>query len=467
MRRVGELVAIDDEAERAVRRRERPLGDALDEALGAAPVLDQVGDRADLEAVRLREHEEIGKPRHRAVGVHDLAQHRRGSEARRAPRGRSMLRCARAREHAARLRDQRKHVSRLHDVGGLRVGRRRHADRVRAIRGGNARGDAVRRFDRHREIGAVHRAVLRDHRREIEALGVRRGDRHADQSAAVCRQEVDLLGRDEIGGEDEIALVLAVLLVDEDGHPPGLEVGDEIGNGERLMARPSKGTRILLWAGIGRYGCREFPRHVLPGEASGRRAAVDASQSVCPPFSVASNASRCHDVRSRTAAGRMQAAEGGVQFGIILVEKYYAQCIRSRPDRRRLGRRHDSCSESRTRQRHGKEVQPGLLEATGPRVHEAVGAGIQKITAAPGKQHLGPVAVGPHLLRLAQGREAGGLHDRDCQERRASRFRRPASPWRRRTSTGPRSTPSFRWRSPRRRARRKAKTKAEAAFVHL
>ena len=32
-----------------------------------------------------------------------------------------------------------------------------------------------------------------------------------------------------------------------------------------------------------------------------------------------------------------------------------------------------------------KEVQPGLLEATGPRVHEAVAAGIQKITAAPGK----------------------------------------------------------------------------------
>ena len=51
MRRVGELVAIDDEAERAVRRRERPLGDALDQPLGAAPVLDEVGDRADLEAV--------------------------------------------------------------------------------------------------------------------------------------------------------------------------------------------------------------------------------------------------------------------------------------------------------------------------------------------------------------------------------------------------------------------------------
>ena len=32
-----------------------------------------------------------------------------------------------------------------------------------------------------------------------------------------------------------------------------------------------------------------------------------------------------------------------------------------------------------------KELQPGLLEATGPRTHEAVGAGIHKITATPGK----------------------------------------------------------------------------------
>ena len=31
-------------------------------------------------------------------------------------------------------------------------------------------------------------------------------------------------------------------------------------------------------------------------------------------------------------------------------------------------------------------VQPGLLEVTGPRVNDAVGAGIQKITATPGKR---------------------------------------------------------------------------------
>jgi hypothetical protein len=32
-----------------------------------------------------------------------------------------------------------------------------------------------------------------------------------------------------------------------------------------------------------------------------------------------------------------------------------------------------------------KAVQPGLLEVTGPRVNDAVAAGIQKITAVPGK----------------------------------------------------------------------------------
>jgi hypothetical protein len=37
-------------------------------------------------------------------------------------------------------------------------------------------------------------------------------------------------GRDVVGGEDEVALVLAVFLVDEDDHLAGGEVGDELGN---------------------------------------------------------------------------------------------------------------------------------------------------------------------------------------------------------------------------------------------
>ena len=133
MRGIGELVAVDDEPERAVRRRERPLGDALDQPLGAAPVRDEIGDRADLQAVGAREDDEIGEPRHRAVGVHDLAEHGRRREPRERGQVAARLGVTGAGEHAARLRDQRKHVPGLHDVGRLGVGRGGHADRVRAV----------------------------------------------------------------------------------------------------------------------------------------------------------------------------------------------------------------------------------------------------------------------------------------------------------------------------------------------
>ena len=34
-----------------------------------------------------------------------------------------------------------------------------------------------------------------------------------------------------VGGDDQVALVLAILLVDEDHHPAGGQLGDELGNG--------------------------------------------------------------------------------------------------------------------------------------------------------------------------------------------------------------------------------------------
>ena len=190
-----------------------------------------------------------------------------------------------------------------------------------------------------------------------------------------------IFGRDMVGGEHEVAFVLAVFLVDEDDHAAGAQVGDESGMGERLMARPWKGNAHFtlgcnwpIWRqGRGRFALGK-PRAA---------AAVDPSQSVCPPSSVVSNVQRWHD--SPVPAGcRAHAGRGRAECSssISPVEISYAQCIRSRPDRRRLGRRHDSSSESRSQANVTvKAVQPGLLEATGPRVHEAVNAGIQKIAA--------------------------------------------------------------------------------------
>ncbi len=56
--------------------------------------------------------------------------------------------------------------------------------------------------------------------RQVEQPAAFLRERQADQAAAVARHEVDRFGRDEIGGDDEVALVFAVFFVDED-HPSG------------------------------------------------------------------------------------------------------------------------------------------------------------------------------------------------------------------------------------------------------
>jgi hypothetical protein len=50
----------------------------------------------------------------------------------------------------------------------------------------------------------------------------------AHQAARVADHEVHRLGRRELRGDDEIALVFAVLVIDEDEHPPCPRLGDEV-----------------------------------------------------------------------------------------------------------------------------------------------------------------------------------------------------------------------------------------------
>ena len=70
--------------------------------------------------------------------------------------------------------------------------------------------------------------IARGHRRQLQALAALFGQREADQAAPEAGHEVDRLGRHVIGREDQVALVLAVFLVDEDDHAAGGEVGDEL-----------------------------------------------------------------------------------------------------------------------------------------------------------------------------------------------------------------------------------------------
>ena len=126
--------------------------------------------------------------------------------------------CARKRKHVPGPRE----IRRL----GPRVDRREH--RVRAIAGGNARARRVLRFDRDAERCAEPRGVLIDHQRNLELVEPLAGHRHADQPAAVFRHEVDRLRRHLLGGEGQIALVLAIFVVADDDDLAGAKRVDGV-----------------------------------------------------------------------------------------------------------------------------------------------------------------------------------------------------------------------------------------------
>src|SRR3546814_20476716 len=83
-------------------------------------------------------------------------------------------------------------------------------------------------------------------------------EREADQPAPVRRHEVDRVGGHHLRGDDEIALVLAILLVDEDEHAAVLRLVDDLfGAGEEGVAlMRERGVRI--GPDIAPYGVRSW-----------------------------------------------------------------------------------------------------------------------------------------------------------------------------------------------------------------
>ncbi len=193
-------------------------------------MLDEARDRADFETVRLGEGDQVGQARHRSVVVHHFADHGGGREAGHRREVAAGFGMAGAHEDAAVLCLKRKDVAGLDEVARPRVATHSRLDGARPVGGRDAGRHADRRFDRDGEGSAVRGAVLCRHRRQLQTLAALAGKREANEAATEARHEVDRFRRDVVGGDDEIAFVLAIFLVDEDHHAAGGQVGDELGN---------------------------------------------------------------------------------------------------------------------------------------------------------------------------------------------------------------------------------------------
>jgi hypothetical protein len=119
----------------------------------------------------------------------------------------------------------------MHQVRGAGVARHGGLYRACAVGRGNAGRYPGGGFDRDGERGAVARAVALGHRRKLQTLAMLARQGQADQPAAMLGHEVDRRGRDMIGGDHQVTLVLAILVVDEDHHAACGQLGNQLGNG--------------------------------------------------------------------------------------------------------------------------------------------------------------------------------------------------------------------------------------------
>ena len=126
------------------------------------------------------------------------------------------------------------------DVSGLhqleRFGRRIGQDPTgaRAIGCRDAGGDAVAGVHRDRVRGPHEFAVVRGHQRDPEPVEGRSGHGRAHVATGVADEEPHQLRGRLAGGEDDVAFVLAVLVIDDDDRLPGLEVGQRTFDGVQL-----------------------------------------------------------------------------------------------------------------------------------------------------------------------------------------------------------------------------------------
>jgi hypothetical protein len=131
-----------------------------------------------------------------------------------------------AHEHPAFARDEREDVARTHEIGRADIAVGEIARRQRAVLGRDARRRAMLEIDGHREGRGMRRVVVGDHRVEVQPLGVLASHRRANDAGGVAHNEGHLLGRAMHGGDDQIALVLAAVIVHDDDDLATLEGAD-------------------------------------------------------------------------------------------------------------------------------------------------------------------------------------------------------------------------------------------------
>ena len=118
-----------------------------------------------------------------------------------------------------------------------------------AILGTDAGGHAALGLDAHGERRTERRAAAtgRRHHGELELPDLLLAERQADEPATMDGHEIDGLGSHVIGGDAQVAFVLAVLVVDQDDHLARAKVLDRCRN---ISKRTGGHILVAVLAGL-------------------------------------------------------------------------------------------------------------------------------------------------------------------------------------------------------------------------
>ncbi len=218
-------------AEVAPHRGHARVGDVFDELFVAESVPHQVGDRDEPQAVLVRESAQVVAACHLAAVEDQFAQHAGGRASGEAGEVDGGLGVAGALQHTALAGAQREDVPGSIERPCAEVDVGESPQRGGPVARRDAGRGALGEIDADGESSAVRLGVLRrhHHRRQIEIVAAFTGETHADHPGRVPHEERERLGCGGVGGHDQVAFVLAVLVV-RDHHD--LTAGD---GGDRVL----------------------------------------------------------------------------------------------------------------------------------------------------------------------------------------------------------------------------------------
>ena len=181
------------------------------------------------EVVLLGEALQVDQPGHSGFVLgHDLAEHAGRRQSGGAGQVHRRFGVSGSLEHAAGPVPQWEDVPGPVQVVRAGVGVDQGGDGGRPVRGRDPGGRAVPIVHAHREGGSLRLRVGGDHQGKIEQVGALGQKRDADDARCVGQEKGDVLRRRRLGRHDEVALVLTVFVVDDDGHAQSTDGVDRL-----------------------------------------------------------------------------------------------------------------------------------------------------------------------------------------------------------------------------------------------